>query len=168
MLHLAWSFRPTPVYEYMSRTKQMEGQRKQEQEGGGDEKAGLPPAPGESLTGHRSRGPAEPGTRSCPPGSGSHGNEGGWRIYDNAGTRTWEQRCGAVSRPVSLTKAAWEMQFFGCVLKNPFENLSGPHWGFTVNSLPCGSSNAEESARLDKAFKRVQFYKSNVIQKKKK
>lgn len=34
MLHLALSFRPTPVYEYMSRTKQMEDERKQEQEGG--------------------------------------------------------------------------------------------------------------------------------------
>lgn len=31
MLHLAWSFRPTPGYEYARRTKQME--RKQEQGG---------------------------------------------------------------------------------------------------------------------------------------
>lgn len=38
MLHLAWSFRPTPVYEYMSRTKQMEERRGEETgRGGGDD-----------------------------------------------------------------------------------------------------------------------------------
>lgn len=87
--------------------------------------AGLPPAPWESLTGRRSQGPAEPGTRNCPPGS--HCNEEGWRIYDNAGTRTWEQHC-RLEAGAAYKKAAWEMQFLGCVL----ERLLGKTLKFRV------------------------------------
>lgn len=66
-----------------------------------------------------------------------------------------------VSRLALLTKAAWEMQF---VCSKVFlENLS--NWGFTVNSLAWRSSNAEESARLDKAFKKSSIF-TKVTQKK--
>lgn len=41
----------------------------------------------------------------------------------------------AAWRPVLRTKAAWEMQFLGCTLESPFENLSGPQRELTVNSL---------------------------------
>lgn len=69
----------------------------------GDDVQHLPPAPWGSPTGRRSPGPAEPGTRSRPPGSGCRCNEEGWWIYDNAGTKAWEQH-GRLRRAAAACK----------------------------------------------------------------
>lgn len=108
---------------------------KDKADGGIKETGAIPPAPWESLTGRRSRGLVEPGTRSCLPCSRCHGNEGGWWIYDNAGTRTWEQPCSLEAG------AAWGMQFGAEKLESPFKNLSRPQW---VYSVTCNSSINEE------------------------
>lgn len=84
-------------------------------------------------------------------------------------TNLWQRRnqnmraALRVSRPVQHGKCS----FWAAYWRIPFENLSGPHWGFIVNSLTCGGSNAEESARLDKAFLK-EFNLTKVTKKKQK
>lgn len=87
------------------------------------------------------------------------------RADESMTTQEPEHESGTVvSRLALLTKAAREMQFVRS--KVFLENLS--NWGFTVNSLAWRGSNAEESARLDKAFKKSSIFTKVTPKKKQK
>ncbi len=113
MLHLAWSFRPTPVYEYMSRTKQMEEERRQEQEGVVDDVQAYLQLPenlrlAAGLEVLQSLGP-----EAVLLVQGAMATRG---ADESMTTQEPEHE----SSPAGLQAgAAWEMQFLGRVLENP-------------------------------------------------
>lgn len=109
MLHLPLSFRPTPVYDYMSRTKQMEGERNQEQEGGGNDMQAYLQLP-ENLwlaTGLEVLQSLGPEAVFLVQGAIAT-----TRADESMTMQEPEHESGTVvSRLAPLTKAVWKMQF---------------------------------------------------------
>lgn len=110
MLHPVCSCGPTPLCEDMSRTKQMEEERKQEQEGGWEEAyLQLPenlrlPAGLEVL---QSLGPEA--VVLVQGALATRGADESMTMQEPE-----HESSPAVWRPVLRTNAAWEMQFLGC------------------------------------------------------
>lgn len=151
MLHLAWSLRLTPIYEYMSRTKQMEEDVGVEMTDGGRAYLQLPEnlrlAAGLEVL--QSLGP-----EAVILVQGALATRG---ADESMTTQEPEHESSpVVLRPVQRGKCS----FCAACRRVPLENLS--QWGFTVNSPTCGSSKADESARLDKAFRKFFF---SILQK---
>lgn len=167
MLHPAWAFRLTLAYEYMSRTKQMgrTGNRSRR----GEETTGRPTSSSLRI----SDWPQV--SRSCR--AWDQKLSSWFRVPWQRGglTNLWQRRNQNMRAALQsrgrccVQKQHGKCSFWGCATESSFENLSGPQWRVnSVNSLTCGRSNTEESTRFDKAFKSVQFYKSNVTQKSRK
>lgn len=115
MHYPAWSFRPTLVYEYPIRTKQME----EEGRGCGDDRRPYLQLPeylwlAAGLKVLQGLGPEA--VFLVQGAMATRGADESMTMQEPE-----HESSPVVSRPVPLTKAAWEMQFFcGCVLESPF------------------------------------------------